>query len=237
MGEDDVQDRLGEVGFEAGDVLDLAAHLVIAERDLALQATGVGEVDRQRVVVVGLDLADVVEQGTGHRDVAVDAREEGGGGADRLGDRDGVLEQAVAVGLVVDLRRGRVAEARPDLRVLAEEAVEQVAQLGVLNRCQELTQVALDALEGDLGLGREVFLPILVRGRLTQAAELDLRAPALTHLEVAADVNRRARRGQRVELLGLLPATASPPPLASPRISRNHASPLRLRRSSRWRTA
>ena len=91
------------------------------------------------------------------RDVAVDAGEEGGGGADRLGDGDGVLEQAVAVGLVVDLRRRGVAEARPDLRALAEEAVEQVAQLGVLDRLQQLAQIALEALEGDLRLGGEVI--------------------------------------------------------------------------------
>src|SRR3954471_11077236 len=40
VGEDDVQDRLGESGIEAGDLLDLSPHLVVAERDLALQAAG-----------------------------------------------------------------------------------------------------------------------------------------------------------------------------------------------------
>src|SRR5436309_13090649 len=80
VGEDDVQDRLSERGIEAGDVLDLTTHLVVAERDLPLQATGVGEVDRQRVVVVGLGLADVVQQGAGDGDVTVDAGEVGRGG-------------------------------------------------------------------------------------------------------------------------------------------------------------
>ena len=151
VAEDDVEDRLGQAGVEAGDLLDLAAHQVVAERDLALQAAGVGEVDRQRVVVVGLGLADVVQQRAGDGDVAVDAGEEGGGGADRLGDRERVLEQPVAVGLVVDLRRRRVAEARPGRRALAEEAVEQLAQLRVLDRAEQLAQVALEAL--DLGRG------------------------------------------------------------------------------------
>ena len=88
-------------------------HQVVAERDLALQAAGVGEVDRQRILVIGLGLADVVQQRAGDRDVAIDAGEEGGGRGDRLGDRDRVLEQAVAVGLVVDLCRRSVAEALP----------------------------------------------------------------------------------------------------------------------------
>ena len=103
-----MEDRLGEGRVEARDVLDLAAHRVVAERDLALQPAGVGQVDRQRVVVVGLGLADVVEQRAGDGDLAVDAGEEVGGGADRLGDRERVLEQPVAVGLVVGLGGGRV---------------------------------------------------------------------------------------------------------------------------------
>ena len=68
VAEDDVQDRLGEVGVEALDLLDLAADLVVAERDLGLQAARVGQVDRQRVVVVGLGLADVVQERAGDRD-------------------------------------------------------------------------------------------------------------------------------------------------------------------------
>ena len=48
VAEDDVQHRLGERGREAVDLLDLAAHEVVAERDLALQAPGVGQVDRER---------------------------------------------------------------------------------------------------------------------------------------------------------------------------------------------
>ena len=78
VAEDDVEDGLGEGRVEAGDLLDLAAHRVVAERDLALQAAGVGEVDRQRVVVVGDALADVVEEGAGDGEVAVDPGEEVG---------------------------------------------------------------------------------------------------------------------------------------------------------------
>ena len=119
-----------ELGVEALDRLDLAADHVVAERDLAQQAAVVGEVDRQRVVVVGLGLADVVQQRAGDRDVAVDAGEDGGGGADGLGDRERVLEQPVAVGLVVVLRGGRLAEALPARESLAEEAVEQRRRSG-----------------------------------------------------------------------------------------------------------
>jgi hypothetical protein len=111
VGEDDVQHRLGERRVEAGNLLDLAADLVVAERNLALQAAGVGEVDREWVIVVGLGLADVVQEGAADGDVAINAGKEGGGRADRLGDGERVLEQPVAVGLVVDLRRRRLASA------------------------------------------------------------------------------------------------------------------------------
>ena len=90
-------------------VLDRAAHAVVAQRDLALELAGVGQVDRRRLHRVGLELADVVQQRAGDRDVAVDAGERGADRADRLRDRERVLEQPVAVGLVVVLggRRGR----------------------------------------------------------------------------------------------------------------------------------
>ena len=92
MGEDDVEERLGQARIEAVDPLDLATHEVVAERDLALEAPGVREVDGERVIVVGHRLPDVVEQGAGHRDVAVHAREGRRGRADRLGDGDRVVD-------------------------------------------------------------------------------------------------------------------------------------------------
>ena len=72
MAEDDVQQRLGVGGGEAVDPLDLTPHAVIAERDLAEQLAGVGQLDRAVDRGVGLDLADVVQQRAGDRDVAVD---------------------------------------------------------------------------------------------------------------------------------------------------------------------
>ena len=98
---------------EAVDLLDRAADAVVAERDLALQAARVGQVDVLRVVGVGLELADVVQQRARDRDVAVDARERRADRADRLRDAEAVLEQAVAVGLVVVLGRRRDAVAAP----------------------------------------------------------------------------------------------------------------------------
>ena len=101
---------------EALDPLDLAADLVVAARDLALEPAGVGQLDRERIVVVGLGLADVVEHRAGDGDLAVDAGEEVGGRAHRLGDREGVLEQPAGVGLVVVLGGRRLAEAGPRSR-------------------------------------------------------------------------------------------------------------------------
>ena len=66
--------RLRELRREALDVLDHATDAVVAEGDLPVQPAGVGEIDVLRIVGVGLELADVVQQRTGHGDVAVDAR-------------------------------------------------------------------------------------------------------------------------------------------------------------------
>ena len=72
VGEDDVQQRLRELRREAVDRLDLAAHAVVAERDLALQAPVVGELDRRPLAGVRVELADVVQQRAGDGDIAVD---------------------------------------------------------------------------------------------------------------------------------------------------------------------
>ena len=100
---------------EALDVLDLAADAVVAERDLAVQAAEVGELDALcSLAAVGLELADVVQQRPRDRHVAVDAREGGADRADRLGDAEAVLEQPVPVGLVVVLGGRRQAVVLPD---------------------------------------------------------------------------------------------------------------------------
>ena len=104
-----------------------------------------------------------------------------------------MLEQAVAVGLVVDLGRRRVAEAGPVSRALAEEAVEQLAQLRVLDGGEQLAQVALEALDRDRRprrRGRQPRTPRELASR--RLAQLDLRAPAFADLEAAGDEDRRA---------------------------------------------
>ena len=45
VGEDDVQDLTGELRREALDLLDLAAHQVVTEGDLPMQATEVRQFD------------------------------------------------------------------------------------------------------------------------------------------------------------------------------------------------
>ena len=85
------------------------------------------------LVGVGLELADVVQQRAGDRDVAVDARERGADRAHRLGDAEAVLEQPVSVGLVVVLGGGRDAVAAHSSRALAEHALEQRAQVRLLD--------------------------------------------------------------------------------------------------------
>src|SRR5262249_41116072 len=64
----------------------------------------------------------------------------------------------------------------------------------------------LEAVDGNLGAGREVIGPILALCRLAEGGELDLRPPPLAHLEGAGQVQDGTGRRDRVELLGLLPA-------------------------------
>ncbi len=89
----------------------VAPDAVVAERDLPVQAAKIGEIDRMSLpalpVRVGVELADVVQQRPCHRHVAVDAGERRRDRAHRLGDAEAVLEQSVAVGLVVVLGGGR----------------------------------------------------------------------------------------------------------------------------------
>ena len=184
----------------------VAADQVVAERDLALQPAGVGEVDRQRVVVVGLGLADVVQQRAGDRDVAVDAREGGRGGADGLGDRDACGRAA---------RGGRPGgstwpPARPESAARssssAEEAVEQRRELRVLDRREQLAQRGLELLDRRPAGPRRARRCSYSSGR---AARIDLTvifAPycAWTR-EPALDEDNRARRRAVEALLDAVP--------------------------------
>ena len=87
VAEDDVQHGLGRARAGSPAMSSISRRIaVVAERDLAEQLAGVGQVDRAAVRRVGLELADVVQQRAGHRDVAVDARERRADRADRLGD-------------------------------------------------------------------------------------------------------------------------------------------------------
>ena len=87
----------------------------------------------------------------------------------------------------------------------ATETVQQLAQLGGLDGGEQLPQVALQPLEGDLRLGGEIVLAVLVGGSLAQPGQLDLRPPAIAHLEETADEDGGAGGGDGVESLGVLP--------------------------------
>ena len=139
-----MEQRAREAGREAVDPLDRAAHEVVAERDLAVELARVGQVDRGRVLRVGLDLADVVDQRSGHGEVAVDAREAGGDRAHGLADRERVLEQPVAVGLVVELRRRRARGSAARSRSASpKSSSSSTPQVRVLNRLDQAAKVGL----------------------------------------------------------------------------------------------
>jgi hypothetical protein len=86
-----VQQALGEVAGEVRVLLDILAHAVVAERDLAEEPAGVGEINRAELLLVGLEFADVVQERSAGRDVAV-SPEDRAERVDAVGDIDGVLE-------------------------------------------------------------------------------------------------------------------------------------------------
>src|SRR3954467_14945072 len=164
--EDDVQHGLRRLGGEAGQLLDRAAHEVVAERYLAVQLAGVRQLYRATVHRVRLDLADVVQQRPGDCDVAVEAGERRGEGMDTLGDREAVLEQPVPVGLVVVLGRRRVRPTAEQLRALAEEAIEQPGEVGVADVREQLAKPALHDLDREGGRLHQVRRVEAARWRL-----------------------------------------------------------------------
>src|SRR4051812_22238864 len=143
VAQDDVKQGLCRLRRETRQLLDLAPHQVVAEWDLAVQLARVGELDRGAVHGVRLDLADVVQERAGDRHVAIDARERGGEGVHALCDGQAVLEQAVLVGLVVVLGRGRLGPPAEHLRAVAEEALEQAGEVGIAYVGEELVETAL----------------------------------------------------------------------------------------------
>jgi hypothetical protein len=187
------------------DVLDLAADAVVAERDLALEAAGVGHVDARRVGRVGLELADVVQQRAGDRDVVVDAGEPCGERVHALRDRERVLEQPMDVGLVVVLGRRRVAVAPPALGVLAEDALEQRAQVRVLDRGDELAYVGLHLLRAARRAVDQVVHVERARRGLAQRADHDLRSPARVALVPAGDAHGPTDPAEVLQLGDVVP--------------------------------
>src|SRR3954447_8164318 len=205
VAEDDVQQRLGQARGKAFDLLDLAPDPVVAQRDLALEAARVRQVDRGGIGRVGLELADVVQQRAGDGDVAVDPRERGADRADALGDREAVLEQPVLVGLVVVLGGRRAAVELPGGGSLAEDAVQQRPQVRLLDRGDELAQVGLHLVGGARRAVEQGARVERARLGLAQAQQVDLRAVALMDPKAAAHVDRRAGLAERARALDVVP--------------------------------
>ena len=156
-------------------------------------------------VRVGLELADVVQQRAGDGHVAVDAGEGGADRADRLGHAEAVLEQAVAVGLVVVLGRRRDAIAGPQLGVLAEHPLEQDSQVRLLDRREQLAHLLLHLLGPARGAVEQVLGRVAAGDGLGEAAQVDLRAEARVHRVAPAHVHRRAGAGELLDPGQLLP--------------------------------
>ena len=117
-----------------------------------------------------------------------------------------MVEQAVWIGLVVVLRRrGDRGSGVQIRRVRAEDAVEQLAQLRVLDRRQQLAQAGLELLDRDLrALGEVVVLVLAVVGGADRV-DRDLGPVLRVDDEPALDQDHRAGRGALEALLDVVP--------------------------------
>ena len=100
-----------------------------------------------------------------------------------------VLEQAVDVGLVVELGRRRAPVELPRRRVRTEQPVEQRAQMRVLHGGDQLAHLELHRLGRVRRAVDEVGEGERARGGLADLAQLELRAEARVDLEAPAHVD------------------------------------------------
>ena len=231
-----MQERLRRAsGGKPSIVLDLAAHAVVAERDLALQPAVVGQVDRGPVRGVGVELADVVQQRAGDGDVAVDAGEGRRDRADRLADGERVLEQPVAVGLVVELRRRRVAVGGPALRRgrrSTGRAAFAAAAAGSSRSAGAGRPRSARARAAGRRAGRAEVVACRAR-RARSARRLTCGAVARMDDVAAEDAHRRCPAASELRGLGdVVPDHRRDRPERSPSVRRRNSPPSRRERRS-----
>ncbi len=157
------------------------------------------------VELVGLELADVVKERAGHGDVAIDPGEGGGDRAHGLGHGEAMLEQAVPVGLVVALGRRRIPVARPGGRALAEDRGQQPAQVRVLDRPQELTQVGLHLSRGPSWAVHQLSVGELLITRAAECLNGQLGTEAGMHGVAAGDEHDRPGAAELTHLSHAVP--------------------------------
>ena len=186
---------------------------------------------------VGLELADVVQERAGDRDVAIDAGEGRGHRADALGDREAVLEQAVHVGLVVELGRRRAPVELPRRRVRAEHALEQRAQVRVLRRWRRARAPRAPSSRPSAAGRRRGRRRRTSPARPRSARAARLRAEARVDLVAPAHVDRPAGRHSSRSSGTSSRTIAASRPVRSPSDSLRNGVPSRLVRGSAARTS
>jgi GTP cyclohydrolase IA len=175
-----------------------------AEQDVAEQLAG-GGVREPGLGGDLADLADVVDEGAGDEEVAVDhVAVVGGEHVTEPGDGDGVLEQAANVGVVVALGGGRLAEPLAGLGLGPEQRAEQLAERLLADGPDELHERGVE--RG--GVARSArHEEAEVGGLDADAVELVHveRALALEDLDAAVHADVDAGLGDGAEPFGVLP--------------------------------
>ena len=108
-------------------------------------------------------LADVVEQRGADQQVRVEPRVENAGLVRERADRHGVLEQPAEVGVVARPGAGRAAQLGAE-RLVAEEGVDQGAQVGVVHLAREVLEEAVELVEVAVG-GRQELRRVAASAR------------------------------------------------------------------------
>ena len=168
-------------------------HELLAEHEMTDQRPGLALRDlRPELELEGL--AGVVQDRRAREQIAVEPGMEHAGLCREGGHRDGVLDQPAQVGVVAGARAGRLAKGRAK-GLVAQEAVEQRAQMRVVHLAREMLEKALQLVHVPVGHGQEL------RG----IRAVCLRAPyrLQVHLELVAKALHPALHGHQITALEL----------------------------------
>ena len=154
VGQDAVRESVQLPLGEAVEAPRALGHQLLSERHVAHERARLAQRDLRAELKLEC-LAHVMEDRRGQEEVGVEPRMERAGLEGERGHRHGVLEEAAEVGVVSRARARRAAELVAKAGV-AEERVEQRAQVGVVDLPPEVLEEAVELLDVAVGDRQEL---------------------------------------------------------------------------------